>query len=135
MLALTHHTLVQVAAQKAGFVSFFKDYCVLGDDIVIADDDVAREYLHLMETLGVGISLGKSVSGKTFTEFAKLLRGPGVDISPIGPGLILRSIRDKFYIVRLVSELIDMNLVRFHEVVDKVMMAPKFLRRYHKLLM
>jgi len=70
MLALSHHVIVQMAAIKAGFSSF-SDYCVLGDDIVIANDAVAREYLALMETLGVDINLTKSVISSDFAEFAK----------------------------------------------------------------
>jgi len=54
-------------------------YALLGDDIVIADGRVAREYLRLMETLGVGIGLHKSLisrKGKKVIEFAKRFRIP-----------------------------------------------------------
>jgi len=45
---------------------------VLGDDIVIADKDVAAEYVKLMAFLGVDINLTKSlVSSKRVCEFAK----------------------------------------------------------------
>lgn len=45
---------------------------MLGDDIVIARGRVAREYLNLMESLGVGIGLAKSLVARNRTlEFAK----------------------------------------------------------------
>jgi len=70
MLAITHHVIVRIAASKAG-LNNFKDYAILGDDIVIANDAVAENYLRLMKTLGVGINLSKSVQSKDFAEFAK----------------------------------------------------------------
>lgn len=70
MLALTHHVLVRHAALKAG-IHNFKDYALLGDDIVIANDAVASNYLELMITLGVKINLSKSVVSKDIAEFAK----------------------------------------------------------------
>lgn len=52
--------------------SWFTLYAVLGDDVVIADKDVASEYVKLMEFLGVTINLTKSlVSHKRVCEFAK----------------------------------------------------------------
>jgi hypothetical protein len=76
MLALTHHALVQFAAQKIGVTTekeWFGAYAILGDDIVIAHDGVAREYLNLMSSLSVGINLSKSLlSPKGLVmEFAK----------------------------------------------------------------
>jgi len=72
MLALTHHAMVQFSAQKAGFKDWFDLYAVLGDDVVIADDGVAREYLLLSKQIGLEIGIAKSLvaRGKTL-EFAK----------------------------------------------------------------
>lgn len=70
MLALTHHVIVKVAALQVG-IRNFKDYCVLGDDIVIRNKAVADEYFNLMKSLGVSINLGKSVNSLYFAEFAK----------------------------------------------------------------
>lgn len=47
MLALTHHVLVRVSAHRAGLHDF-KDYCILGDDVVIRNDAVSMEYFNLM---------------------------------------------------------------------------------------
>jgi len=69
MLALTHHLIVKESALRAG-IEGFMDYALLGDDIVIKNNKVAREYLNLMESLGVSINLSKSVISKDFAEFA-----------------------------------------------------------------
>lgn len=86
MLALTHHMIVQYAAWKAKAVlpgHWFTRYAVLGDDIVIANRDVAEQYQFLMRDLGVGIGLAKSlVSSKGTMEFAKRYYTPS-DASPI----------------------------------------------------
>lgn len=70
MLALTHHTIVRYAALKAG-IHDFRSYAILGDDIVIANDEVASNYLEIMNDLGVSINLSKSIISKDIAEFAK----------------------------------------------------------------
>lgn len=88
MLALTHHGIVQMAAINTGKIKpgeWFEDYAVLGDDIVIADADVAEEYQRLMRLLGVEIGLAKSLislDGQTL-EFAKRTIHRGHDVSPV----------------------------------------------------
>lgn len=80
---MTHHISVRVAAVRAGLKPDFSDYILLGDDIVIANSDVAREYLGLMNELGVGISEAKShVSNDTY-EFAKRWYQAGTEITGI----------------------------------------------------
>jgi hypothetical protein len=58
---------------------------LLGDDIVIADEAVAQEYLAICREIGVEIGLAKSlISPKGHAvEFAKRTIWRGVDISPI----------------------------------------------------
>jgi len=103
MLALTHHVIVKIAAIRAGFKSF-TDYCILGDDVVIRNDKVADEYYHLMKGLGVSINLSKSVNSYEFAEFAKVWKGPNINLTPIGPGLTLRLVRDKQYLGAYIAE-------------------------------
>lgn len=85
MLALSHHLLVQFAAYKAGWRTWFNLYMVLGDDIIILDGSVASEYLRVLRELGVGISMFKSViSREGAGEFAKrFFIKNGIDVSPI----------------------------------------------------
>lgn len=95
MLAFTHHVLVHIAAIRANLPGF-KDYCILGDDIVIKNAEVAREYTSLMKELGVSINLSKSIISDKFAEFAKKWLGPNdLDISPIGAGLIVNALRGR----------------------------------------
>jgi len=108
MLAITHHVIVRAASTKVNIVGF-DGYVVLGDDFAINNDVVGQEYLKLMDALGVKINLSKSVISKEFCEFAKRLKGPNVDYTPIGPGLILRFIRDRFYIGNVIREAHKLN--------------------------
>lgn len=129
MLAITHHVVVKCAAIKVGKIGF-KDYCILGDDVVIANDLVALEYLNLMRALGLSINRQKSVESSIFTEFAKKLRGYNdIDFSPIGPGLILQTIRSKAYSLRYVHELFLMKLIHLYNLKDKMLLCPKFFRK------
>jgi hypothetical protein len=57
---LTHHLLVLTAARRANFIGFM-DYVIIGDDVCIANAQVAKEYSKLMEELGVKINLAKSI--------------------------------------------------------------------------
>jgi hypothetical protein len=76
MLALTHHALVQWAwyrlCTRMGIeYRWFKDYAVLGDDII--NSALSAEYLHIMDQIGVEIGLAKSLvsPNKLVGEFAK----------------------------------------------------------------
>jgi len=83
--SLTHHILVQWAAYKAyAKISWFKDYALLGDDIVLADAKVAKEYLLLIRAIGVEVGLAKSlISSNGSFEFAKRTFICGQDASHI----------------------------------------------------
>ena len=84
MLAFTHHFLVQYSANRVGHEGWFPLYAILGDDIVIADRRVALSYLKVMDTLGVGISMYKSlISGNGSFEFAKRFVYRGEDATAV----------------------------------------------------
>jgi hypothetical protein len=129
MLAITHHVIVQYAALNAGHKGLFTDYCVLGDDVVISNDVVADGYLELMKVLGLEINRQKSVESSVFTEFAKKLMGPGVDISPLGAGLIIQTIRTKAYAIRYIQELYTLGVVSFNNLPDFIGRSPSFMRK------
>lgn len=94
MLAMTHHALIQYAADRVARrkavkglfrAKWFGLYAVLGDDVVIADGPVAREYLLVMQEIGVEVGLAKSLvspRGETL-EFAKRFFYKGQDASPL----------------------------------------------------
>ncbi|AVA17449.1 RNA-dependent RNA polymerase [Gigaspora margarita mitovirus 1] len=80
--ALTHHATVQFAARLSGLSGWFRDYALLGDDIIIANDRVAHKYRWLLSQLGVECSLAKSMASNQRTfEFAKRVLFRGVDVS------------------------------------------------------
>lgn len=69
--ALTHHLVVQWAAIRSGYTRKFRAYRLLGDDILIRDNQVASEYLHLLSQLKVEVSQAKTQVSKDSFEFAK----------------------------------------------------------------
>jgi len=84
MLALTHHALIQFCWFSIGFRSWFPDYAILGDDVVIANDKVARRYRAICKIIGLGIGLSKSLIAVNKTcEFAKRLFFKGIDVSGV----------------------------------------------------
>lgn len=74
-LAITHHWIVQLAAEQAGKPNniWNEDYEILGDDLVIFDEKIADEYLKIMKLLGCEINMNKSICSPTrpVFEFAK----------------------------------------------------------------
>lgn len=83
MLALVHHLLVQRAAWEAGKRGWFEAYAILGDDVVIANREVARQYRAMMKGLGVRLSGAKTLIGRNSCEFAKRFFLKGKDTSPV----------------------------------------------------
>jgi hypothetical protein len=61
---------VYFCARLNGFKTF-NQYIILGDDIVIKNDNVAKTYIEVMEGLGVEISVQKTHKSLTTYEFAK----------------------------------------------------------------
>lgn len=87
-LAITHHFIVQLSAWRASVVPvghWFKDYAVLGDDVVIFNRAVSKEYRRVISLIGMEIGLHKSILSRegTMIEFAKRIFHNGVDVSPV----------------------------------------------------
>lgn len=81
-----------VCADKVYPGLVFRDYALLGSDIVITDKSVACEYEAVMEDLGVSISRLKSLISNTgAAEFAKkfIVKNLTVDCSPISVRALL----------------------------------------------
>nr|WPH57539.1 putative RNA-dependent RNA polymerase [Rhizoctonia solani mitovirus 129] len=88
MLAYTHHFLVQVSAWRSGVTPqgvWFRDYAVLGDDLVIFNRVVANEYIKVIRNIGMEIGLHKSVLSRhsPTLEFAKRIFHKGKDVSAV----------------------------------------------------
>jgi hypothetical protein len=70
VFALCHHVVICGAHIKAG-VPLGKTYCVLGDDVVITNDLVAKYYLESLDRLGVQVSSKKTHKSTFRYEIAK----------------------------------------------------------------
>jgi len=79
-MALTHHFLVKLAGLRAGYPDF-KQYALLGDDIVIAHSTVARKYKELLQHLDMPISESKTHVSQHMFEFAKRWVYHGVEVT------------------------------------------------------
>jgi len=133
MLAITHHIIVKIAAITSGIKSFC-DYAVLGDDIVIRNSTVAEAYLNIMKQLGVSINLSKSVISNDFAEFAKTYRGPNLNFTPIGAGLILQTVRYPAYVSMLLTNLYQIAFFTTIGDVVKLLRKPISFKRYNVFL-
>jgi hypothetical protein len=117
--ALTHHVVVQIAAMRAGRDRLFQGYVLLGDDIVIADDDVTEEYRDLMSWFSVSINDSKSLIGVGTAEFAKRHSRKGQEVTGMpGSFIILAGTR-----LSGLGVLIDVTLRRGWEVSGQSVLA------------
>lgn len=88
MLALTHHFIVQCASWRSKTVpvgTWYSNYALLGDDLVVGDSAVKDEYLAILMSLGMEVNVHKSIISETgrCLEFAKRTIYLGTDVSPI----------------------------------------------------
>jgi hypothetical protein len=118
MLAVTHHAIVQLAAMRVYRVrGWFEWYAVLGDDIVIADEAVAQEYLKIMAVIGVEIGLAKSLVSRTKSlEFAKRTYINGTDCSPVSLAEALVALRHIGSLEELVRKQLRYGVVKLSSV-------------------
>jgi hypothetical protein len=64
--------VVHYCAYICGIKDFsFNQYILLGDDIVIKNDEIAQTYVRVMTSMGVEISVNKTHVSKDTYEFAK----------------------------------------------------------------
>lgn len=96
-LALSHHVIVWLAAHKAGHKDpfAFYNYSICGDDIVIANTKVAREYRQICGDLGLEINPSKTFVGTHYAEYMKTLFVRGEIMSTLP--LASLALRPSFY--------------------------------------
>lgn len=78
----------------------FEDYLVLGDDVVIANREVAIEYMSIMNSLGVEISTSKRifpVKGFSGVEFASQYICNDVNLSPLPIGNLFENSIERLF--------------------------------------
>jgi hypothetical protein len=91
--AISHHAIVRLAAKRAGLSIAWKGYVLLGDDIVLANEHVAKEYMTILDALGVKVSETKThVSSHSF-EFAKRWIHHGEEVTGAPLGSLFEAIR------------------------------------------
>lgn len=91
--AITHHAIVRLSAKRAGLPITWQGYVLLGDDIVLTNDLVAKEYRAIMSDLGVSISETKThVSNDTY-EFAKRWIHKGLEVTGAPLGSLFEAMR------------------------------------------
>jgi hypothetical protein len=93
MLAVCHHFIVQFAYRLAYKVpmnleftrdTWYTNYECTGDDVILFDSLVAKEYLSLMDCFGVPINTTKSVVGtKAATEYLKVTSLNGLNVGAV----------------------------------------------------
>jgi hypothetical protein len=104
--AIAHHFLVFIACKKANRNWKRCPYCLLGDDIVIADDTVAKEYKDLLFEWDIPFNESKTHVSKRLYEFAKQFYFDNKNISPF-PIAALYELRNNTFssIATIVHEL------------------------------
>nr|UJQ92537.1 MAG: putative RNA-dependent RNA polymerase [Mitoviridae sp.] len=94
LFTMTHHMIVWMAAERVYPGRVFLNYAILGDDLVIGDAYVAKEYSILLTSAGGVISKEKSlISQNGCLEFAKrfIIKNhldDRMDVSPLSLPLI-----------------------------------------------
>lgn len=97
LAAIVHHMIVRISAIQVRKNLDYTDYCVLGDDLVIGHKDVATQYLHNMQSLGVECSIPKSIglvatASGLLTEIAKrnlyAFGDEVIEITPLTPSIL-----------------------------------------------
>jgi len=104
--SVTHHVLIQFCAFKAlGKPSLpFKDYRMLGDDVVIRNDLVAQKYLECLETLGVDVSPEKTLVSPHSFEFAKRYFHHDVEVTAFPIGGICNTVKGVTELLMVLKE-------------------------------
>jgi len=105
-LALPHHHIIQLAAVRAGFEGIFLDYVVLGDDVVIFNEKVARQYRKIIGELNMKISESKSLIGLGIAEFAKSIYVKGTAITPVSWKLLRQLLNDNMVFLTFCGDLL-----------------------------
>lgn len=118
MLALSHHVVVRIAANRVGKPNFC-NYALLGDDIVICDNSVASSYHSIMtQVLGVKINLSKSMVSANSFEFAKRIITLDGEVSPVGAKNLLVGLKSLKGIPSILLDLVNKGVTFTADSID-----------------
>lgn len=128
VFTISHHITVAIAAKRCGLHNF-KDYALLGDDIVIANTAVAQEYTQILGSLGVSISDVKShVSDDTY-EFAKRWIHKGEEVTGAPMSLIVGKVKPKWFdLVRFIQDVETRWLHKSYTLASRGLFAEMFTK-------
>lgn len=108
--ALTHHAIIEFCAQTEG-VKTFREYVVIGDDVAIFNEKVAKSYEKILKDIDVPISTSKSIISYGGTssqaEIAKRLFLNGNEISPLPPKIVIKARKDPKIFPMLIEQLLE----------------------------
>jgi len=95
MFTLTHHVIVQAAANMAGAAPY-TDYGMVGDDVSMCGSSVSSNYRMIMDYYGVSINMAKSIvpfaGARPAAELCKRVFIDGVEISTLPVKLIAKTV-------------------------------------------
>lgn len=80
--ALCHHYVMYYCCRELGLNWGEAKYTILGDDIVIRDDSLARKYIECLKALGIEHSPQKTHTSMYLFEFAKRIFHCGKEVTP-----------------------------------------------------
>jgi len=103
LTTLCHHFLIYVCCQEINISWYKANYKLLGDDIIIFDDDLASKYMEIISLIGMDIQFQKSHIGNSLFEFAKRLFTPFGEISPFPIKAGLSESKSYFGFIELLS--------------------------------
>jgi hypothetical protein len=109
--ALWHHVFVQYCAFRCN-IGTFREYEILGDDVVIWNKAVGDIYSALMSEIGIPINETKSViscNNNTQVEFAKRIALNGVELSGLNYNVVNKS--ELKFVNPLLESMFDRNLL------------------------
>jgi len=98
--------------RKGKPLHLFKQYRLLGDDLVIFNAEVAHRYQWLLSSLGVEINLNKSIIGDSVNsqiEFAKRLALRGKEMSSIRYNVLNKN--NRYYLLDLLGILHERDFI------------------------
>lgn len=93
---LCHHLIIQFSAYVILGIrdAWWTDYRVLGDDVVIFNNEVAEHYRQVLQVLGVTTSEAKTHVSKDTFEFAKRWFTNGYEVSPFPINAVIEARSD-----------------------------------------
>jgi hypothetical protein len=115
--SLWHHDIIQYSynyerIRNGKPLQFFKDYRLLGDDVVIFNTEVAVTYQRILNEIGIPINMSKSVIGDTNNsqiEFTKRLSLNGLEMSSVKYNI--QSKTEQVYLLDLVDILLTRDII------------------------